>query len=166
MQQSHPYRNTISYLLTYFLGQTDKAQQEQVAAYAARHQLEVISLGNPADETRYVAGPTEFLEYYRGATAVVTDSFHGLVFSILFQRPYVVVERAGGTGSGFSRIRTLLNTLSLPERRLEDVDAAELLNLDFSQTEVLLDKERSISLAYLKNALGLAFGAAPTGSKP
>lgn len=143
------------YLLTCFLGNINESQYKIICAYAEKYGLEIVSLCDPKDKERYVVGPAQFLDYCQSAAAVVTDSYHVLVFSILFQRPYVVVRRKGETSSGFSRVTTLLKKLELPIRELGKIEVSELWNLDFFGVNSLLQKERQTSIEYLTNALNI-----------
>lgn len=52
-----------------------------------------------------------------GANFVVTDSFHGMVFSILFNRPFVVIPNAS---RGLERFTSLLSPLGLTDRIVRD----------------------------------------------
>lgn len=141
------------YLLTYFLGSLEEGKRQRIKAYAEENGLETVTLGDEAHPAHYSAGPAQFLAYFQGAAAVVTDSFHGMVFSLLFHRPYVVIRRAGEISSGFSRIRTLLGKFSLPNRFVEDVLPDQLFDVDFSSMEPILEKERNASMRYLKDAV-------------
>ena len=45
------------------------------------------------DFAPYDVDPTKFLNLLRGADYVCTDSFHGSVFSIIHQKPFIVFNR-------------------------------------------------------------------------
>lgn len=67
----------------------------------------------PVDRQIYDSGPAEFLGWIRQAEHVVTDSFHGTLFSVLFQRPfhtYIAYPRTA------SRIGNLLATVGCEDR--------------------------------------------------
>ena len=57
----------------------------------------------------------------------VVDSFHGMVFSILFNKPFWVI---GNAERGMSRFTSLLKTFHLEDRLL---DADNLDNIDISR---------------------------------
>ena len=64
------------------------------------------------DKQIYGAGPSEFLGLFAGAKYVITDSFHGTVFSIIFNKPfssYIALPKSS------SRILSLLKNLGLEE---------------------------------------------------
>lgn len=59
--------------------------------------------------------PEEFLGWFKNAKYIVTDSFHGTAFSLIFKKQFVLCS--GGTGvNRLSRQKTLLDTVHLEER--------------------------------------------------
>ena len=64
---------------------------------------------------------TQWLRAFMDAKMVLTDSFHGCVFSIIFNKPFWVI---GNEGRGFARFSSLLKMFRL-ENRLVSVDAVD-----------------------------------------
>ena len=60
---------------------------------AKENNLEIVNLGSLNDLNRYSADPSEFIDYINSSTVFFTDSFHGAVFSILLEKPFVVCDR-------------------------------------------------------------------------
>lgn len=58
-----------------------------------------------------------WLKNFRDATFVVTDSFHACVFSIIFNKPFIVV---GNKDRGMSRFESLLGSLDLEQNLILD----------------------------------------------
>ena len=84
---------------------------------------------------------------------VVTDSFHGAVFSIILNKPFVVVvnERRGA-----ARFETLLNKFNLYNRMLNiENNVYDILNNDINWEDVnnILNKEREKSINFLIESL-------------
>ena len=100
-----------SYLLVFFLGSMSYELRNKVYDYAKDHGLIVLDImdtGNPC----YKSGPLQLLGLIERARFVVTDSFHVTVFSIIFNRPFVVVDRKDDHGRDMlSRLKTLLRHL-------------------------------------------------------
>lgn len=61
----------------------------------------------------------EWLASFAQADFVVTDSFHGTVFSIIFNKPFVVLPNKG---RGVSRFESLLKTVGLLHKNRQDLD--------------------------------------------
>lgn len=101
----------------------------------------------------YTATPDEFLDYMANAEYVITNSFHGTVFSILYEKPFVSMLHSD-TGS---RTADLLKMLELEKHLLaEDEIRPEFGKFAFDEkerTKELLEKYRNHSLDFLKRTL-------------
>lgn len=146
------------YLLTYFLGR----RPAQIDAIAKELGLEVVNLLDEDVYEHYVTGVDEFLWAIDHASLVYTDSFHGSVFSILFQTPFVVCDRYG-TGKGDvsekmgSRLDTLLGYFGFQQRRTNQEKAYRIDNPlnppDWSHCLPVLERERERSDTYFQRVL-------------
>lgn len=85
---------------------------------------------------------------------VITDSFHGCVFSILFNKPFIVY---GNKSRGISRFKTLLNALELTSRYIDSMEHFSSLllseSIDWKHINDLISKERSHGLSFLNKSL-------------
>lgn len=101
------------------------------------------------------AGPNEFVGLVKNAKYVVTNSFHGMVFSILYRKNFWVFKR----GNMNSRIFDLLELLNLTNRiiDLEKIDNIYSINynesIDYDKVYEILNTERKKSIQFLHNAL-------------
>lgn len=82
---------------------------------------------------------TSWLRAFRDAEMTIVDSFHGMVFSIIFNKPFWLT---GNTNRGMSRFVSLLKLFDL-EDRLIDLDLNKLDDIDWKKT---IDWERVNSL--------------------
>lgn len=143
------------YILTYFLGRRPNV----VKGLGQATGLKVVNLLDKELYEHYVTGPDEFLWAIEHAELVYTDSFHGTVFSILFNTPFVVCDRVGSTVTEKmgSRIDTLLGYFGLGNRRgtkaTDYVIDNPLDNPDWSKVEKVLENERMRASDYLNLAL-------------
>ena len=103
------------------------------------------------------AGPAEFVSLIRSAECVVTDSFHGTVFSILYRRPFrtMMRDRRDGASSMNSRVKTLLETFGLTDRLFDPADLSfgEAGGENFAAVDEILFRCREDSLKKLELAL-------------
>ena len=68
----------------------------------------------------------EWLSLIKAAHSVVTNSFHGIVFSIIYKKPFIAVP-VEGLGSGMNdRIFTLLEQLGLKDRILNNCEPSRI----------------------------------------
>lgn len=101
--------------------------------------------------------PTQWLAGIRDAEAVVTNSFHGTIFSILFRRPFLTVSIGTGKEALNERANSLLEQLGLQDRFYagENVNARELMErpIDWVGVDARLASLRSEGLDFLHRAL-------------
>jgi hypothetical protein len=92
--------------------------------------------------------PNDFLAYFRHANLVLSDSFHGTLFSILYQKPFYTLLPGEKTG----RITSLLAKLNLSDRIIEQPPEA-IEPVDYERVNPLVQQEVSHSLAYIRRNL-------------
>ena len=96
-----------------------------------------------------------WLKYYKNSKFVVTDSFHGTCFSVIFQKDFVSI---GNISRGIKRFESLLGLLGLTERMVTSLSELADKNLlakdiDYKRVYTTINKEKDRSLVWLKNAL-------------
>lgn len=142
------------YLCTYFLGETYIENKEAIHDIAKQYDLEIVNLGNLYDLDRYTADPSEFIDFVASSEIFLTDSFHGTIFSILFEKPFIVFDRTGKLPSMNSRIDTLLSKFQLEERKWTKMkDEQAYFDIDFQHVPAVLEAEREKVRTYLNEAL-------------
>lgn len=100
----------------------------------------------PKSIERWIAG-------FRDASFIVTDSFHGCVFSILFNKPFVVIAN---TERGLARLKSLLSIFGMNDRLVNSsngVDFSYIHDIRWDKVNDVLNKHRQDSLSFLSKAL-------------
>ena len=97
----------------------------------------------------YEAGVEEFLSLIKNAEFVVTNSFHGAIFSIQFKRPFYIFSREQCD----NKIKELLQPLGLLSRLIVDSSEAEKEKIDYQKVHSILEIKRKESLEFLKQEL-------------
>ena len=112
---------------------------------------------------RYTYPPSvrEWIERIGGAKFVITDSFHGTAFSLLYERQFVAIKIHNGLDSRFV---DLLTELGLENRVFDSVDQMSNTDswkepIDYSKVRPRLEKLRHDSWEYLINSLSNNNGA-------
>lgn len=99
-------------------------------------------------------GPIEFIKLVRNAEFVISGSFHAIVFSILYQKPFLAYK-----GDTDSRMKQILANSSLCDYAFDksnyDSKLDILEHIDFSASENYIERERKNSFTFLKNSLGI-----------
>ena len=106
------------------------------------------------------AGPEEFLSLMRYAQAVLTDSYHGTLFSINFHKTFWVYTEGTKEHELGTRRGQVLQELGLTDRIITDftqIPSAEVKNgtaIDYSAgADAILQSMRDRSIAYLKKSV-------------
>lgn len=150
------------YLLVYAYGQRIRTKEEITAIqrYAKARRLKTVAMGGSQFwcDLYVPASPMRLMDYFFHADAVVTDTFHGAVFSIINHRPFAVIMRK----TNQNKLNGLLADLHLSDRKVEDPTRLEpVLDKvpDYEAVEMLLERERKKAYAYLNAQLGGKNGA-------
>lgn len=102
---------------------------------------------------KYDAGPTDFLAYIDHAALVLSSSFHGTAFSLIYHKPFYVFN-----GLTDNRISSILHRIGLEERSIEtiaDIEKVKIDSVDADRIEAFLNNERVRSANYLIESIGL-----------
>lgn len=97
---------------------------------------------------RYGVDPAEFVQYVRDAECVVTSSFHGTCFSLLFHRPFLSVLN-NWSDNGNSRIESLLQLAGLGD----EIGGNSVVDPDWRVVDANLDASRLTSLDFLMSSV-------------
>ena len=143
------------YIFTYFLGELDKEAEAQIRKISQENKLQIWNLLDEKNETLYTTGPLEFLYCIKEAELVCTDSFHACVFSILFNKPFLVFERKGKEQAMGSRIKTLLSKLKLEDRMPGCVEETNIFDHNYEVAYSIIEEERRKTRDYLERAMDL-----------
>lgn len=152
-----------SYVLCYLLSQ-DPKYYEQVKSVAKAYGIEKIVIINSIENPEFnmeggiqygYATPSEFVALIRGATVVCTDSFHGTIFSILFEKLFVEFKRFEDADpkSQNSRIYGLLDMFGLSGRLYDENSKKWSERIDYKPINNKIEEGREVSLRYLVNAI-------------
>lgn len=146
------------YICIYFLSKRQDKDMQEIYNFAEEQNYKIIDLYNKQNK-EYVSGPSEFIDFIANSECVYTDSFHATVFSIIFHKPFLVYERNVIGETMFSRITTLLSMFNLNNRiYTEKFEFADILNIDYSNSNIVIDKEKDKALEFLKKALNISIG--------
>ena len=134
---------------------SDIAQKSSLKPFYANSQTENQKL---TLEERIQPSVEQWLQGFRDAEFVVTDSFHACIFAILNRKPFVVV---GNKSRGVARLESLLKMFGLEERLVcsyEDYKQREKslrCPIDYEQVARILEEKRSEAIGFLQKALSV-----------
>lgn len=136
------------YVVDYVLG--DNTEKKIIKEFASKHNIEIVSLNKGSKW--YITSPTEFLYIIKNAEFVFTDSYHGTIFSILFEIPFKNILRKDSNVSMQSRFETLYHSLGICS---EYVSSQNNINMEFDYPNITkkVQEERKKSLKVIKKTI-------------
>lgn len=101
-------------------------------------------------------GPDEFVGWFKSADYVVTDSFHGVVASILFEKQFIALQDRDIVANTNSRVWDLLNKIGLTDRIVKDTMQSDIIfeKIQYQQVKKALDVYIENSIVFLKKIIG------------
>lgn len=149
-----------TYILCYFLNTPTKQTQEKILEYIKDNNKTVIALNSRLEfieskvRVEYPdCGPQEFIGYISKADCIFTDSYHGMLFSIIYQRQFWSIEREYGRFDQSSRQISVLKMLGLEERYRRKDDLITDQIIEYTEVEEKFNNEVQMSIQYLQTAL-------------
>lgn len=151
-------RNDVE-LLTYVLDiKNDK--EDFINSFAKHHGLKRKKIGVKNKITRSTYknffntkhdSIYEWLTSFMSAKFIIADSFHGVVFSILFNVPFIAI---GNKSRGLSRFISILTMFNLTDRLITDYSEEHFKlfdnKIDFDAVNKVLNEERGRANNYIK----------------
>lgn len=151
-----------NYMVIYAYGQRIRTEEEisAIRQFAKERKLKTVALGGSQFwcDLYIPASPFRMLDYFAFADYVVTDTFHGTIFSVINQKKFAVIARK----TNYGKISSLLEDLGLSNRLAGDLAQLHSVleeEIDYTGVEEILSRERMRTRAYLKAQLGRGYSA-------
>ena len=139
-------------LVSYVLDEA-KAKEEIIKNLESKLNLkDKLHLKGFGKESKYYSIP-EWIFAISESKFVVTDSFHGMVFSIIFKKDFIVI---GNADRGLERFVSLLSILGLEDRLVghsSDLEYRNIVPIDYVEVEKVLQRYKTKSIQFLEKAL-------------
>lgn len=159
------YINSQNFIVTYFLGGKNQKLNNYIEQIGKRYNAEIIHLdieflsdNSIENLAHFSTTPNEFLWLLQNSECILTDSFHATVFSILFNKPFVVFQRIATEKDNNmgSRIDTLLEKFGMTQF-VDNWYNPSIIPEQYASEpiEQILNEARKESLAFLRKALGV-----------
>lgn len=143
------------YILVYKLKENDIMTNKAIEI-AKILNIKIVSLGKKIPNSIFLKtiGPGEFLYLCDHAEYILTNSFHGTVFSLIYNKPFLTFEN----GNYNSRMETILNITNQQKRMVTKNEKVEkllrlLINKEDYDFENIIEKELNKSKEFLKKSL-------------
>lgn len=149
------------YMIVYaYSGRISLEESKYIKKYAKNNNLKVYAIGGAQKcADKFIdCSPFKVLGYFKNAELVITDTFHGSIFSIITHRNFVTLVRKsiGNAYGNEEKLTDLLEKLNLKEQIVYDIEKIEEKlqnNIDYEKTDKIIITERMNAYEYLKNNL-------------
>jgi hypothetical protein len=152
-----PTDQTENYIFSYTLRSRElvSSLERQLAVVTG---LSVVSPITLAASGHGEPGPLEWLGYIKSAKVVITNSYHGTLFSIILKKPFIFVGLSGAKVGFNERVNSLLHGLGLQNRMMDSYDEERLHaivaeDINWDDIEEILSQWRENGNAYLVQSL-------------
>jgi hypothetical protein len=125
---------TSNRIFTYILDESEKTKSV-IACYREKYKTNIVEVSLHDTSTVSIF---QWLNNIRLAKFVITDSYHGCVFSIIFNRPFIFL---GNESRGNSRIESLFEMLGINSKETEFID--------YEKVNVKIERLKNISINFL-----------------
>ena len=147
----YPNNNLKDYIVIYGY-KFSHSEIEKITKFAKDNNKKVYSLGFPKDwcDTLNV-DIFEFLGYINNADYVITNTFHGLLFSMILEKEFVIFS------NGNTKVEDIMERFGINDRDGMNIcDLSEITSnkVDYSKVNEIKLQNRKSSLEYLKNNIG------------
>lgn len=133
---------------------------EAIKKLAKKEKRKLIAIGGYQDfcDEYLILNPFEVLSYFKTAKYIITDTFHGIIFSLINNKKFVtfIREGTGNVYGNYQKISDLLKSFNLEERAILSIDKFEeqlYAEIDYDLVNDILKKERIKTKNYLKENL-------------
>lgn len=164
------------YILCYLFRGVTPHIRKKLKKYADKYDLDIRYIPMSSNETIHnlkngfdtALGPKEFVEEFLNADFVFTNSFHGLLFSLIMNKPFYLFHRGSGNewAKHEERMNSILEKVGLQNRFIFENELHDSLDyeIDYSKINEQIEKLRKDSLSYLENAIKSVDGKPKTSS--
>jgi polysaccharide pyruvyl transferase WcaK-like protein len=144
--------NESNFILFYYFGRVEKQYMDEIKKYAEANGKKLICFGDNISgvDKQICFNPLDMMAYYSKADMIITNTFHGNVFSIIFNKPFINID------AGKNKVNDLLNAFELSERT---VNKGGMFNeivskaIDYEKVNAILEEKRKSSGAFLKTSI-------------
>lgn len=157
--------NAKHYICTYILAELDKEDSEIIRTIKSLLGLDIINLRNPdtciwlSQAQNTIVTPYQWLYYVKNSDLVICSSFHAVVFSLIFHKPFIsLVPPRDKNKGGNMRINTLLGDMGLLNRIIDHFDLKQIQDIlkesiNWKNVDTKIQQMRYLSIEFLTSNL-------------
>ena len=141
-----------NYIIVYaYPGRLTNQEEQYIKKFAKKYNKTIISLGfyQRIADKNLIVDPFTVLAYFKKADFVITDTFHGSVFSIKTNTKFCTIIRS----SNRNKLNFLLCKMKHQKqtvKKIIDIEEKYLSGMDFDESNNIISKEQQRTLQYLR----------------
>ncbi len=154
------------YILTYVLGkeieathvkalETIKKTYGNLPVYSIQIPTMKFKILDYADKAFYDLDPNDWLNMFKNAKFIYTDSFHGVLFSLKYHKPFIAYYTEDMRATRFIDLGKRYNIEKYIVENVEEIQQKGCIDMkpDFQMIDILLERHKQYSLESLEKAL-------------
>lgn len=146
------------YLILYaYSGRITNEEADWISSYAKSKNLKVYVIGGiqKCADKFIDCSPFEVLAYFKNAEEIITDTFHGSIFSIINHKPFTTIIRKskGNNYGNEEKLSDLLSRLKLENHMTYNIEDATNINANgtnYDEVDQIIQDYRKQAKEYLK----------------
>lgn len=140
------------YLLIYYFGTIPKDVWQHIKNLAKAKGLKIVNVGfyDKMFDVNLPFSIENFITAYKNSEYVFTNTFHGCVFSIIFNKQFAT------NGASKKKIQGLLEEFGLNDRAIEesqDIEKVLTTMVDYEKVNAIIKERREESMCYLESVI-------------
>ena len=147
-----------NYIIVYaYPGRLTKEEKRGIKVFAKKHNKRIVSFGmfQEISDKEIVVSPFEMFPYFKHADFIITDTFHGSIFSIKTHAKFCTIVRKTSEGNS-NKLEDLLNRLKLNKRiinNIQQLDGIYSTPIDYSETDKIIKRGINETMDYLSQSI-------------
>lgn len=147
--------NEKDYIIVYaYTGRMSETEEKYIREFARQKNKKIISIGNFSKiaDKNIICHPFYVFSYFKNADYIITDTFHGSIFSMKMNAKFCTLIRE----SNRNKLVSLLTKLGQIDRAVESIEDIRTLydkEIDYFETNRVIENERVRTMQYIKENL-------------
>lgn len=153
-------KNKDKFVLLYLLGKYEKKKIETIIKKFESDKKRVVLLQNEYSDIKihadleFAIDPSEFIWLIRNSDMILSDSFHAIVFSLIFHKKFSIVKRDIKEEDISTRIINLIDQFRIKNPYFSDNDKTRNAIVDYETVDDVLRKGKNKFNIFLNNSMG------------
>lgn len=142
-----------NYIVVYaYENRITREEAKEIRRFANKYNKKLICIGNyqKCCDIYIKASPFELLSYMKNADYIITDTFHGSVFSIKYNKKFAAIVRENNA----QKLNDLLSRFSLDDRKVRNIKNLEEIivkPIDYSNINKFIEEQKECAIKYFDN---------------